>query len=201
LTRKASEVHVCDLEDPKIFSRWGAIAESVGARNYHVSYQDARNLKYPGDHFDLVYSISVIEHIPDDGDTRALEEFRRVLKPGGVAIVEVPYRKTAETIYARYDSKGAPLETPQFYERHYDDGMLRSRLEIPGLRIRDKFILAEYLAIDPWIAAKRLPKLLRIPILPIEPWLAAFNMRMNPDDSKNLPLAALMVYQKDGSAA
>src|SRR2546425_503886 len=81
-TKTDQEVHATDLDDAKIFSRWKAAANALGLANYFVEYQDARRLTYPDESFDFVYSISVIEHIPDDGDTASLREFRRVLKPG-----------------------------------------------------------------------------------------------------------------------
>ena len=37
----------------------------------------------------------VLEHIPDDG--AAIREMVRVLKPGGLALVQVPYRATVPT--------------------------------------------------------------------------------------------------------
>jgi hypothetical protein len=115
--------------------------------------------------------------------------------------VEVPFRREPDTVYAHYDSKGAPLPAPEFYERHYDARMLQERLEVPGLRIIRKVIFSEVVPIDPWISAQQLPRLLRIPILPLEPWLAALNLRMRLDDSKGHPIAALMVYQKLGPTA
>ncbi len=41
--------------------------------------------------FYAVTAISSLEHIPNDGDKNAIEEIRRVLKTGGIAIVDVPF--------------------------------------------------------------------------------------------------------------
>jgi SAM-dependent methyltransferase len=46
------------------------------------------NLPYPDDHFDLVVSNEVIEHVADDRKT--LEEVFRVLKPGGRLVLFCP---------------------------------------------------------------------------------------------------------------
>lgn len=192
----ASEVYATDLEDEKIETRWKPLAEAAGLDNYVVEYQDARRMRYADEFFDLVYSISVIEHIPGDGDADALREFRRVLKPGGVLVVEVPYRREREELFARYDSKGAPLAEPRFYERHYDDRWLTERLEIEGLQVEKRLILGERLPLDPLIAADRLPRLLRIAVLPFEPLLAALNYWFRRDDRRGRPLAALIVYRK-----
>ena len=50
--------------------------------------EDLTNLSFPDGSFDLVYASHVLEHINDDQS--ALREIRRVLSPGGVAILPVP---------------------------------------------------------------------------------------------------------------
>src|SRR2546428_5393771 len=108
-TKTDQEVHATDLDDAKIFSRWKAAANALGLANYFVEYQDARRLTYPDESFDFVYSISVIEHIPDDGDTASLREFRRVLKPGGILVIPIPYRPERDDIWLPFDSKRMAL--------------------------------------------------------------------------------------------
>lgn len=49
---------------------------------------DLRDLQFDDQSFDLVYASHVLEHIDDD--RRALAEVRRVLRPGGIAILPVP---------------------------------------------------------------------------------------------------------------
>lgn len=199
LGRKA-EIWATDLDDPQLTSRWKITADSIGLERYSVRYEDASALSFPDNSFDLVYSISVIEHIPGDGDMRALAEFARVLEPGGSIIVEVPYRRKYEEVLQHYDSKGAPLPSPRFYERYYDKEALRNRLQSQalthGLTMEQQWILGERLAIDPWIATPRLPRLLRLAILPLEPALAFLNYWMRTDDTQGRPLAALLVFRK-----
>jgi SAM-dependent methyltransferase len=50
---------------------------------------DITAIAYPDDNFDLVLANHVMEHVPDD--MKALAEIRRVLKPGGNAILQTPY--------------------------------------------------------------------------------------------------------------
>jgi SAM-dependent methyltransferase len=192
----SNEVYSSDLNDEKIFTRWKPLAEVLRLQNYATQYQDARKLDYPDDFFELVYSISVIEHIPGNGDTESLREFCRVLRPNGTLVIEVPYRRRREEVFTKYDSAGRPTEQMQFYERHYDADLLKERLEVEGLKIVDKVILGEWLPIDPWIVADRLPRFLRLAALPLEPILAAGNCWTRPDDSTGRPLGALIVYQK-----
>jgi len=102
---------------------------------YFLETQDGRELSYPDGTFDRVYSISVIEHIPDDGDTRTIKEIARVLKTGGKACITVPYchREYYETwidkdVYER-TLKG---KEKLFYQRHYDSQALEERLLAPS---------------------------------------------------------------------
>jgi SAM-dependent methyltransferase len=196
LAYHGAEVYATDLDDPKIFSRWKIFADVLSLKNYHVAYEDARQLSFPDNHFDAVYSISVIEHIPGDGDTEAIAECRRVLKPTGKLIVQVPYRRQHQEIYLDYDSKGIPQPQKVWYERHYDKVTLATRLRCDGFAPRASFIMGEWLPIDPWIATPRLPRPLRVAILPLEPYLAAFNYWISQEDTKGRPLGALLLFDK-----
>lgn len=53
---------------------------------------DCRNLKY-GKEFDIVVSIGLIEHFPDEMKPEALEWHRKFLKPGGYVIMTTPRKQ------------------------------------------------------------------------------------------------------------
>lgn len=76
--------------------------EIVGRLREHSAYRDLPPMERPdlvqcdgvflpfaGGSFDVVVSISTLEHIPGDGDTRAMCEAARVVRPGGRVIVTV----------------------------------------------------------------------------------------------------------------
>lgn len=49
---------------------------------------DICNLPFESNNFDVIFCNHVLEHIPDD--TKAMQEIFRVLKPGGMAILQIP---------------------------------------------------------------------------------------------------------------
>lgn len=72
----------------------------------HVEHADLSNLPMAQDSVDLFVCNHVLEHVPDVA--LALSEIRRVLKPGGTAILQVPIAmKLAKTIELELDSTGA----------------------------------------------------------------------------------------------
>lgn len=92
MAERGCEVHAVDLSS----SLWQlrSMAQDAGLSpevisRLHLAQQDACALQYPADHFDAACSIGVVEHIPDDGDIRALREMARVVKPGGYVVVTV----------------------------------------------------------------------------------------------------------------
>jgi SAM-dependent methyltransferase len=50
---------------------------------------DIRDLPFRDDSFDVIYTMGTIEHVPEYRHT--ITEIRRVLKPGGTAIIGVPH--------------------------------------------------------------------------------------------------------------
>lgn len=49
---------------------------------------DICNLPFKANSYDVIFCNHVLEHIPDD--TKAMQELYRVLKPGGLAILQIP---------------------------------------------------------------------------------------------------------------
>jgi ubiquinone/menaquinone biosynthesis C-methylase UbiE len=88
--KRGVEVSAIDLTPAAIeFARRHFAA--VGAQPRHLDVGDALNLPFPDDSFDAVYANGVLHCT---GDTpRAIAEARRVLKPGGRAIISHFYRK------------------------------------------------------------------------------------------------------------
>jgi SAM-dependent methyltransferase len=65
------------------------VAGELGVRAEYV-VGDARELPFPDASFDVVHSYSVLQHLPKADVRRVVAEARRVLRPGGVAWIEMP---------------------------------------------------------------------------------------------------------------
>ena len=139
-----------DILDQAVeLSRRYATAQGLdgdGAGRVQSVRQDGRGLDYPDHTFDAAFSISVLEHIPHAGDSAAVRELMRVVKPGGLVVGTVPYdRRYRETfvegaVYERQAIAGEKL----FFERHYDGPSLRDRLlEASGAELIDLEIWGE----------------------------------------------------------
>jgi len=59
---------------------------------------DICDLPFENDSYDIIFCNHVLEHIPDD--TKAMQELFRVLKPGGMAILQIPQDLKRETTFA-----------------------------------------------------------------------------------------------------
>jgi SAM-dependent methyltransferase len=78
----SDDVHGIEVEEERV------VAASEELPNIVLAVGEA--LPYPDDHFDLVFSNEVIEHVKDDRATAA--EMVRVTKPGGYIVAFAPNR-------------------------------------------------------------------------------------------------------------
>jgi SAM-dependent methyltransferase len=128
------EIHLTDVHGPAVDEArvlWAGIARRAKGKAI-FSVQDARKLEYPAEHFDAVYSMSVIEHVAGEtGDSESIREMLRVLKPGGLLLVTVPFgEKYVEQ--GRIGFQGAAIETgcreQYFFQRVYTEDAARKRI-------------------------------------------------------------------------
>lgn len=130
-------------------------AHTLDLPNLQPELADARKLEYDDNAFDLITSISVFEHIaPEtDGELPAVREMARVLAPGGVAVLTVPFSHkyfadyVAGDVYERSGHPGKPI----FFQRFYDLPLLkRNIIDASGLELVDlRFIEERYFFRDP----------------------------------------------------
>jgi SAM-dependent methyltransferase len=87
LAAHADQVHGIDVSE--------RILEIVRNRHpdLHVLQADVRDLPYPDANFDVVVSISTLDHFPSHSDIGcALAQVHRVLKPGGMLVLTLDNR-------------------------------------------------------------------------------------------------------------
>lgn len=87
LAGRTPELHGMDLHRQaravhRMLAAEGTAADLTVGDVCHLAYGDAT--------FDAVVCISTLEHLRGDALDRAVGEFRRVLRPGGIAVVGVP---------------------------------------------------------------------------------------------------------------
>jgi len=118
--------------DSREFSGIKSLLSRVNAKGiYQTEKVDATAMPYADDSFDVVISISVIEHIPKNGDIRAIEEMWRVLRPGGRMILTVPTSPVYKDEYRDHDVYSVGVENEGgrfFFQRYYDDVTLEQRI-------------------------------------------------------------------------
>jgi SAM-dependent methyltransferase len=141
------ELHAIDA-DPviRLQERWVAELgreDLIQSGRFVASCQDARNLPYPAETFDRVVSVSTLEHIQEI--ERAAAEIGRVLTPGGVAVVSVPFSRRQRQVFSTRRVYNTPYRgTPLFYEYIFDRTMLDERLVRPsGLQLQSLSFLGE----------------------------------------------------------
>lgn len=106
---------------------------------------DLTSLDLPDHSFDLVICNHVLEHIPQD--RKAMAEIRRVLKPGGFAVLQVPI---AEALQATYEDARHVTETDREREFGQKDHVrvyghdYVERLKSAGFEVR--VLTAEFVA-------------------------------------------------------
>ena len=98
---------------------------------YSAKEIDVLNLPFENGIFDKIVSISVIEHIAEDGDSLAMEEMWRVLKPGGLLLLSFPVKKEFEIEHKEKDLYNLNIEKKSgvyFFQRIYDEQNIKERL-------------------------------------------------------------------------
>jgi SAM-dependent methyltransferase len=118
------------LPEPVQLAQRYAEAQGIsgdGPGRVRTETQDGRHLTYPDNQFDAAFAVSVLEHIPGEGDTEAIGEMVRVVKPGGLVVVTTPYdvRYREDSVPGSFS--GRPDDS-SIWERHYDEESLQRRL-------------------------------------------------------------------------
>jgi len=198
-----AEVWATDIE-PYFLQKLATAREARGipAARLHLDRQDGRSLGYADATFDRVYSISVLEHIPDEGDGACVKELARVLKPGGRVVITVPFWPTSRDEYRHgggfYWARSSKEEAGRgtFYQRRYSEDDVRRRLVAPsGLSLRTLAYVGET---APAPAGREFSDLLPRLSGPIQPMLSRMFHTAPAADWRSLkrPLCVVLCLEK-----
>jgi SAM-dependent methyltransferase len=125
-TRKMKMLHVAPEKFfQPYFSKWFGQYETADLCMKNVDHRvDLQQLPFPDGSYDFIFASHVLEHIPDDG--KAIREIRRVLKPGGFAVLPVPVvcHETVEYPEANpneaWHFRAPGLDYFERYRKHFD---------------------------------------------------------------------------------
>jgi SAM-dependent methyltransferase len=104
---------------------------------------DLTDVSFPDESFDVVLCLHVLEHIEDD--RVAMRELRRILRPGGFAVVDVPLGESDETFEpdTRDPRERFRLLGQHDHVRFYGREDLRLRLQAAGFDVSVERLAAE----------------------------------------------------------
>lgn len=118
------------------------VANEIADKEIHPDYRsqirievaDATSLPYPDEYFDVAFSFSTLEHIPEKQKReKAFKEISRVTKKGGYVIITVPNKLNIGKCLRSYwmQKKGT---SPFGYEHHYFPWELKRILKRNGIQ-------------------------------------------------------------------
>jgi len=180
--------------------------EGLSPEQFHIGVEDGHQLSFADASSAKIHAISVIEHIPGDGDSMCLREIGRVLAPGGRCVITVPFAPTSRAIYKKArdvywaQSTGVEEDGRVFFQRRYSEEDLFARVIIPsGLRLCRLRYVGENILTG---SARELGEVV-LPIIltllgPVQPLLSRIFHTLPADTWQELrkPLCALVVLEK-----
>lgn len=121
------------------------IAAILKLSNLEYRKADARALEYPDGTFDKVISISVLEHIYPEvgGDTQALKEIARVLKPAGEMLLTTPYKSQRNIVYKDEAVYERNEKKRNFFAREYDEKMFDELIASSPFSVNSAWFICE----------------------------------------------------------
>ncbi|MDD5748921.1 MAG: methyltransferase domain-containing protein [Actinomycetota bacterium] len=142
------EMSVLDIAPTWCFQEFCRKFESLNYTSVDLSspladhHMDIRKLRFPDSTFDWVICYHVLEHVDDD--RAALQEIRRVMKKGGLAVIQVPIHRKKTVYRFELSSEEAKeiLKYPDHrraYGRDFKDLLLSTGFDVSVVPFVKKF--------------------------------------------------------------
>jgi ubiquinone/menaquinone biosynthesis C-methylase UbiE/uncharacterized protein YbaR (Trm112 family) len=110
----------------------GRVSHQLGA-DCHFACSGAEKLPIASRSIDCVFSYSVLQHIDKDTVHRAFREFARVLKPGGLCMIQLPNAIGALSVAQQFRRGFREARPGSFDMRYWSHAEIRSAFEDAGL--------------------------------------------------------------------
>lgn len=199
-----AEVYSTDIEDYFIRSYSGyRELKHIDEHKFHVMTMDGRNIPFGDEFFTKIFSISVLEHIPDNGDSICAAEIGRTLARGGICGLTIPFSPTSaieykdpEQFYWANRTQERVKTERVFFQRRYSEEDIYQRIVGPSsLRIEKMLYMGERLSFS---ATKELSEYFHPLIGPLHPALSyLFHSKPMPSwKQMQKPLGIFLILKK-----
>jgi SAM-dependent methyltransferase len=188
------------LEDYRSYRALRRVPED----RFHVETADGRHLRFEDNFFSKIFSLSVLEHIPERGDSECTREIGRTLAPGGVCVLTVPFSpesrdefRGADEFYWSGSTTRDAASRRSFFQRRYSEQDLYDRLIIPsGLILESLEFIGERFPLPP---EKELSQYLPPLTGMVHPVMSEIFLTSPVQDWRRLnkPLAAILTLAKN----
>jgi ubiquinone/menaquinone biosynthesis C-methylase UbiE len=108
---------------------------SFDLERYAMERGDITRMRFADDSADYFTCFHVLEHIP--AESMALAEIRRVLKPGGVAVLQVPVDSSVATTYEYAEPDPREVGHVRRYGRDFGARIASHGFEVTAVSVND----------------------------------------------------------------
>ena len=151
LARRADRVVACDIA-PTMLVHARQNAEKAGLHN--VTFIENRELtQLPGDQFDLICSLLVLQHIPPSTGYEIIRTLLRLLAPGGVAALHLTFerpggglrrlaraaRANSRFVHRAVSTIRHEKQLPYMQMNEYDERILARDIAAAGAQVVTRF--------------------------------------------------------------